>query len=91
MDLGNVSIDVYDELYSEEKIRQVQLVHSVAGDVVESGGVKIVDMALLFNKAGQYAIIDFFGRRFLFMIEQEIDRAIIKENFHLTSSLGIEL
>jgi len=91
MDLGNVSIDVYDELYSEEKISQVQLAHSVVGDVVESGGVKIVDMALLFNKAGQYAIIDFFGKRFLFMIEQEIDRAIIKENFHLTSSLGIEL
>jgi hypothetical protein len=91
MDLGNVSIDVYDEQYSEEKFSQLRLEHVVLGDVLESGGVKMVDMMPYFNKAGQYAIIDFFGKRFLFMKEPAIDGAIIKENFHLTSSLGIEL
>ena len=91
MDLGCVSIDVFDELYSKEKINQVQLKHIVVNDIVESGDVRIVDMAPYFSKAGQYAIIDFFGKRFLFMLEQEIDKAIIKEYFHLTSSLGIEL
>lgn len=91
MDLGNVSIDVYDELYSEDKFRQIQLGHKVLGDVLESGGTKTVDMIPQFNKAGQYAIIDFFGKRFLFMIEPTIDNGIIKENFHLTSSLWIEL
>ena len=91
MDLGCVSIDIFDELYSEEKFKQVQLGHFVVGDVIDSGGSKIVDMTPYFNKDVQYAIIDFFGRRFLFMIEQEIDKAITKECFHLTSSLGIEL
>lgn len=91
MDLGNVSIDVYDEMYSEKKFEQALLEHIVLDDVIESSGVKIMDMAPLFNKIGQYAIINFFGKQFLFMIEQEIDNTIRKENFHLTSSLGIEL
>lgn len=91
MDLGCVSIDVFDELYSEEKFKQVQLEHIVVGDVIDSGGSKMVDTTPFFSKAGQYAIIDFFGKRFLFMLEQEIDKAITKECFHLTSSLGIEL
>ena len=91
MDLGNVSIDVYDELYSVEKFKQTLLKHIEVEDVIESGGTKTVDMAPLFSKAGQYAIIDFYGKRFLFMAEPEIDNAINKANFHLTSSLGIEL
>lgn len=91
MDLTCVSIDVYDELYSEEKFKQVQLEHVVVGGVIDSGGSKIVDMTSLFSKASQYAIIDFYGKRFLFMLEQEIDKAITKECFHLTSSLGIEI
>lgn len=91
MDLRNVSIDLYDELYSEEKFNQVLLDHILLEDVIESGGVKTMDMTPFFNKEAQYAIIDFFGKRFLFILEQEIDKAIKKELFHLTSSLGIEL
>ena len=91
MDLKNVSIDLYDELYSEEKFNQEHRDHIVLEDVIESGGVKTMDMTPFLNKEAQYAIIDFFGKRFLYMLEQEIDKAIKKELFHLTSSLGIEL
>lgn len=91
MDLKNVSIDLYDELYSEEKFNQVLLNHIILKDVIESGNVKIMDMTSFFSKTAQYVIINFFDRRFLFMLEQEIDKAIKKELFHLTSSLGIEL
>ena len=91
MDLKNVSIDLYDELYSEEKFNKVLLGQIVLNDVIESGDVKIMDMTPHFKKDAQYAVIDFFGKRFLFMLEQEIDKAIKKELFHLTSSLGIEL
>ena len=90
MDLKNVSIDLYDELYSEEKFNKVLLGQIVLNDVIESGDVKIMDMTPHFKKDAQYAVIDFFGKRFLFMLEQEIDKAIKKELFHLTSSLGIE-
>lgn len=91
MDLKNVSIDLYDELYSEEKFNKVLLGQIVLNDVIESGDVKIMDMTPHFKKEAQYAIIDFFGKRFLFMLEQDIDKSIKKELFHLTSSLGIEL
>ena len=91
MDLGGVCIDVYAEVYSEEKFNQVLLEHIDLGGIVASGDAKIVDMTPFLKYTGQYAIIDFYGKRFLFMAEQEIDKVINKELFHLTSSLNIEL
>lgn len=91
MDLNNVCIDVYDELYSIGKFDQVQIGHHVLGGVITSGGSKAEDITPYFGKAGQYAIINSFGKKFLFMVEPVIDKVMQKENFHLTSSLGIEL
>lgn len=91
MDLGRVGIDVYDKLYSVEKFKQVLLKHTNVGGIIASGDSKTVDMTPFFKSPGQYAIIDFYGKRFLFMAEQETDKVINKELFHLTSSLYIEL
>jgi hypothetical protein len=91
MDLERVSIYVYDELYSKEKFQQVLLKHTNVGRIMASGDTKTVDMTPFFKSPSQYAIIDFYGNRFLFMAEQEIDKVINKELFHLTSSLNIEL
>jgi hypothetical protein len=91
MNLGGVCVNVYAELYSEEKFKQVLLEHIDLEGIVASGDTKIVDMTPFFESPGQYAIIDFYGKRFLFMAEQEIDKVISKDLFHLTSSLSIEL
>lgn len=91
MDLGRVGIDVYDKLYSVEKFKQVLLKHTNVGGIIARGDTKTVDMAPFIKSPDQYAIIDFYGKRFLFMAEQETDKAINKELFHLTSSLYIEL
>lgn len=91
MDLGEVSINVYEELYSEEKFNQVLLEQINLGDIIASGDTKMVDMTTFLKNTGQYAIIDFYGRQFLFIMEQEIDEAINKAHFHLTSSLYVEL
>ena len=91
MDLGGVCINVYAELYSKEKFKQVLLEHIDVRDILASGDSKVVDMTLFLKNIGQYAIIDFYGKRFFFIIEQEIDEAINKAHFHLTSSLYVEL
>lgn len=91
MDLGGVCINVYAELYSEEKFKQVLLEQIDLGEIIASGDTKMVDMTTFLKNTGQYAIVDFYGKRLLFIIEQEIDKVINKAHFHLTSSLYVEL